>query len=478
MAWWNGVDERQDQQNAINAKFDYDNEMYSWQRAKDWSTYYNTLEAQYVQQLNEETTNKYKDNLAFTNWQDKENMRLYSYAKEAEAYNASVVSYYEQLDFNNIAEELTLNDTARAYQDQLISIGFQNKDLINKYLEGGESAALETKGLTDKVKQAKAVEQLQIKETSINREFDLLNDALDKVGLRDGMAATKADAAFKMQGMRTENVQKVGQQKALGQAGRSAEKAIQAILANHGNAQMALMNSISSADAKYNVDLQKLSAALANKTKLTNLQYSNIANQLNTSITDTSRAQEGVGMKFGQLKKQTDYGRVQLQQSMISAGEQNEADKQRIGMDKYQADINASASLKSVPKAPPQQKLPLLIPDTVYNKPVEPIDKPLPVYGVNTVHGPNLLDTIGQFAISAGAAAISDIELKENIKEVGTSPRGFTLYEFNYIDEPNQRYRGVMAQDLLKQLPQAVSEGDNGYLQVDYNMTDVVFQKV
>ena len=80
MAWWNGVDERQDNQNVINQKFDYDNEMYSWQRAKDWSTYYNTLEAQYVQQLNEETTNKYKDNLAFSNWQDKENMRLYSYA--------------------------------------------------------------------------------------------------------------------------------------------------------------------------------------------------------------------------------------------------------------------------------------------------------------------------------------------------------------------------------------------------------------
>ena len=400
MSWWNGVDERQDNQDAINAKFGYDNEMYSWQKAKDWSTYYNTLEAQYVQQLNEESTNKYKNQLAFSNWQDKENMRLYSYAKEAEAYNASVTSYYEQLDFNNIAEELTLNDTARAYQDQLISIGFQNKDLLNKYLEGGESAALETKGLTDKVKQAKAVEQLQIKETGINREFDLINDALDKVGLRDGMAATKADAAFKMQGMRTENIQKVGQQKALGQVGRSAEKSIQAILANHGNAQMALMNSISSADAKYNVDLQKLAAALANKTKLTNLQYSNIANQLTTSVTDTTRAQEGVGMKFGQLKKQTDYGRIQLQQSMISAGEQNLADKQRIGMDKYQADINASASLKSVPKAPPQQKLPLMIPDTVYNKPVEPLEKPLPVRQVNTVHGPNVLDTAVQFGMS------------------------------------------------------------------------------
>jgi len=407
MAWWNGVDERQDNQNVINQNFDYDNEMYSWQRAKDWSTYYNTLEAQYVQQLNEETTNKYKDNLAFSNWQDKENMRLYSYAKEAEAYNASVVSYYEQLDFNNIAEELTLNDTARAYQDQLIAIGFQNKDLLNKYLEGGESAALETKGLTDKVKQAQAVEKLQIRETGINREFDLINDALDKVGLRDGMAATKADAAFKMQGMRTENVQKVGQQKALGQAGRSAEKAIQAILANHGNAQMALMESVSSAKAKYNLDLDKLSAALANKTKLTNLQYSNIANQLSTSQQDAGRAQEGVGMKFGQLKKQTDYGRVQLQQSMISAGEQNEADKQRIGMDKYQADINASASLKSVPKAPPQQKLPLMIPDTVYNKVLEPVKPPLPVRGINTVHDTSFGDTLVQLGMAAAGAGIT-----------------------------------------------------------------------
>ena len=406
MAWWNGVDERQDNQNVINQKFDYDNEMYSWQRAKDWSTYYNTLEAQYVQQLNEETTNKYKNNLAFSQWQDKENMRLYSYAKEAEAYNASVGSYYEQLDFNNIAEELTLNDTARAYQDQLISIGFQNKDLLNKYLEGGESAALETKGLTDKVKQAQAVEKLQIRETGINREFDLINDALDKVGLRDGMAATKADAAFKMQGMRTENVQKVGQQKALGQAGRSAEKAIQAILANHGNAQMALMESVSSAKSKYNLDLDKLSAALANKTKLTNLQYSNIANQLTTAQQDAGRAQEGIGMKFGQLKQQTDYGRVQLQQSMISAGEQNEADKQRIGMDKYQADINASASLKSVPTAPPQQKLPLMIPDTVYNKVLEPVKPPLPVRGINTVHDTSFGDTLVNIGLKVGGAML------------------------------------------------------------------------
>ena len=62
--FFNGVDPRQENQNVINAKFDYDNEMYSWQRAKDWSSYYNTLESQYIQQLNEESTNKYKNQLA------------------------------------------------------------------------------------------------------------------------------------------------------------------------------------------------------------------------------------------------------------------------------------------------------------------------------------------------------------------------------------------------------------------------------
>ena len=475
-----GPDPRQDQQDAINQKFGADNEMYSWQRAQDWSTYYNTLEAQYVAQLNEEALNNYKNQLAINNWQDKENMRLYSYAKEAEAYNASVDAYYEQLDFNNIAEELTLNDTARAYQDQLISTAFQNSDLIRKYIQGQGEIKEKFQNVSASIDQAKAVEKLQIREVGINREFDLINDSLNKAGLRDGMAATKAETAFKIQGMRTENVQKTGQQKNLGQVGRSAEKSMQAILATHGNAQMALMESLSSAESKYALDLRKLNEELKNKTKLTNLQYANIANQLGEKVDEASRTTSMLFREQANLTSDKKASQEQLQQSLISAGEQNEADKQRIRMDKYQADINASSSLRDKPKAPPAQTMPLMIPDTVYQKASKPVDKPLPKRGVNTVHDTGFRDTMTSLATTALSAWImsSDIELKENIEEVGTSPKGFTIYEFNYIDEPDQRYRGVMAQDLLKQLPQAVSEGDNGFLQVNYNMTDVVFKKV
>ena len=405
-----GRDTRQDNQNNINLKFEQDNEQYSFDRATDWVTYYNTLEKQYVDDLNRTAMNAYKEQLAFNNWQDKENMRLYSYAKEVEAYNASVESYYEQLDFNDIAEELTIADTERAYQDKLLSIGFQNEELLTKYYEGGEELALETRGLTQGLKEARTKSALQIKEVGVNREMDLLNDALDKAGLRDGMAATKADAAFKVQGMRSELLQKEGQIRNMGQVGRSAEKAMQAVLANHGNAQMALYNSVANAESKYSLDLKKLAGALKNKTEMSQLQLDNITNALVNAETQIAMSEEGTGLKFSSLQSSTQSGQRQLKQSLISAGEQNLADRNKIGMDKYQADVKAAGALKSRPSAPPQQKLPLLLPDTVYQKPMKPIDKPLPVRGLNNVHNTTFKDIImgvGSSIISAGAGGES-----------------------------------------------------------------------
>ena len=406
-----GRDTRQDNQNNINLKFEQDNEQWSFDRATDWVTYYNTLEKQYVADLNGKAMNAYKEQLAFNNWQDKENMRLYSYAKEAEAYNASVEAYYEQLDFNDIAEELTIADTERAYQDKLLSIGFQNEELLTKYYEGGKELALETRGLTQGLKEARKTSKLQIKEVGVNREMDLLNDALDKAGLRDGMAATKADAAFKVQGMRSELLQKEGQIRNLGQVGRSAEKAIQAVLANHGNAQMALYNSVANAESKYSLDLQKLAGALKNKTEMSQLQLDNITNALVNAEAQIGMSEEGTGLKFSSLQSGTQSGQRQLKQSLISAGEQNLADRNKIGMDKYQADVKAAGALKSRPSAPPQQKLPLLLPDTVYQKPMKPIDKPLPVRGLNNVHNTGFKDIImgaGSSLMSAGIGAALD----------------------------------------------------------------------
>jgi hypothetical protein len=76
-----------------------------------------------------------------------------------------------------------------------------------------------------------------------------------------------------------------------------------------------------------------------------------------------------------------------------------------------------------------------------------------------------------------GAGAMrSDIQLKENITYINTSPEGHSIYEWNYKGEPeSRRYQGVMAQELLETVPHAVVIMDDGYLGVKYDEIDVEF---
>ena len=77
-------------------------------------------------------------------------------------------------------------------------------------------------------------------------------------------------------------------------------------------------------------------------------------------------------------------------------------------------------------------------------------------------------------AVTAGGGSIgektsSDIRLKTDIEKVGVAANGLPIYTFRYIGG-DAVYRGVMAQDVLKVLPEAVSIMPNGYLAVRYDM--------
>ena len=108
-----------------------------------------------------------------------------------------------------------------------------------------------------------------------------------------------------------------------------------------------------------------------------------------------------------------------------------------------------------------------------------------PEYGAPVMMPPR--DSMGQMfnSISMGlgmASSIiglfppSDIRLKENIEEIGKSPEGHKIYEFNYIGNKT-RYRGAMAQDVVKINPMAVGIRNN-YLTVDYSKIDVDMEVV
>lgn len=73
-------------------------------------------------------------------------------------------------------------------------------------------------------------------------------------------------------------------------------------------------------------------------------------------------------------------------------------------------------------------------------------------------------------AASAGAmAAFSDIRLKENITAVGKLDNGLTVYLFNFKGS-NTPQIGLIAQEVIKQKPEAVVEDSDGYLLVRYDI--------
>jgi len=99
-----------------------------------------------------------------------------------------------------------------------------------------------------------------------------------------------------------------------------------------------------------------------------------------------------------------------------------------------------------------------------------------PEFGVSVMDPGKDTGAMMMGALSTGLSiasifASSDIRMKEDIKQVGISPDGHKIYEFNYIGKPT-RYRGVMAQDVVKIDPMAVGIRD-GYLSVNYGKIDV-----
>jgi len=82
----------------------------------------------------------------------------------------------------------------------------------------------------------------------------------------------------------------------------------------------------------------------------------------------------------------------------------------------------------------------------------------------------------GLGGLAAGGAklwALSDRRLKENIVLVGVhDATGLPLYEFSYLNSA-ARYRGVMADDVVKVMPEAVRREESGFDSVNYALLGI-----
>lgn len=84
-------------------------------------------------------------------------------------------------------------------------------------------------------------------------------------------------------------------------------------------------------------------------------------------------------------------------------------------------------------------------------------------------------DVLGTAAQLAGMYFMSDESLKENIEPIGKSENGHNVYTWDWNDKAkelgvNDPTTGVLAQEVMKYMPEAVSKHANGYYMVNYGV--------
>ena len=226
----------------------------------------------------------------------------------------------------------------------------------------------------------------------------------------------------------------------------------------------------------YNQSKVQFEKAYSNIHQGLNASYSRAQTKLNQIKEKTWSENSGALMKFMQNSKFGDLlasgrsGRSIARMGVLEAGALGRfyAQKQK-NLTNAQFAFTEGTKLSRQRAANAQEKE---FAKVAFN-PSEDVAPPAPV--MQNVGMALLGDAIG-LAGTIGSFYGSDSRLKKNIKKIGQSIDGYNIYKFEYLDD-DKEWIGVLAEEVFKKKPSAVTYGDNGYLAVDYHQIDVAFRE-
>ena len=179
-----------------------------------------------------------------------------------------------------------------------------------------------------------------------------------------------------------------------------------------------------------------------------------------------------IGSARQALAQRQTAGSAMAQQQQAAAGVLQNIAGQQLAAGGQLSQLG-QAGLTGAQTAAGQQLTASMAPQALYNQYASVL------FGTPSAsYNPNFAGTQGGTTNTSGSKSgidisglLSDSRAKENIKFVATE-HGHKMYEFNYKGK-SERYRGVMAQDVMAYAPEAVSVREDGYLQVNYHMLGV-----
>ena len=323
---------------------------FNFEEAEDAYKY--ALEDISIAEWNFQQTKKHRDAQALRDWIDKDTMRMFDYNQQVKAYNASVESYGVQLEFNDIAADLTTAAAQRAQQDKLTLMGYQFEDI----------QIAKTKAERDiGVKRRLNVQDLKSGKRSL---------ASSKDKLKAGAKARTAEMNAKLEQQRIQGFVQEGKVLAQGRAGSSAVRAAFAARQASRRLEDAIMDAMGRAEQTTGLDLVSINQKLEALGDKIDLQDETLINELwDTRIN-------------------VEYNEAQLKDQLKSQNLAFEAAEQKRKLDKYGEDLRAREAIAPEPVLAPKISKPLELPEPQLQKPRKPRKGPRPIKGAAvTGHG-------------------------------------------------------------------------------------------
>lgn len=397
-----------------------------------------------IQRANIEQNLAYQEETANQNWRYQMQIQAFDYNNQMRAYNQSLQTGLQQVNYNNLAYDFALQDTARWEQEQNIALDFEDKstmlefhyaqrgqalNLLQAQMERqqvGEVAQLKRLQAQMERQQVGEVAQLKLEEAYIQRQQvgevaqlkqqqaymeNVVNPRqmaeLETRQAEVNLQQIGAAAQLQQQQAYVDGLKQMGQAKAKGATGISAEKAAQAAIAETGARTASIIQEVINGQQNYaltseaidqNLKKGRREYGLAKKAIGQELiagerQFSLAKKEIGQELTAGERrfllanqavgqelkagersfllANQAIALKLEQLNDQFYLDKAQLAASRVSLKNQVAATNYQAALSKRQADLNALANIMLEPIIPPAIPQPLALPRPELQDPLE-----------------------------------------------------------------------------------------------------------
>ena len=345
MGWFNNgeqagkkADKRYDKQVEIAYKNAKDQRKYA--KESQELAYNDAVLGKTIQERNLNQQMLWQESTAMRGWDHEVQQREAEFNSQVAAFNKSERLFGAQVDLNEYARSMADTSAAAVQSERLTAVGFEGMK--------ADLALSQTKvDINQKRESLKLGRTKQRSDISLQKQTASLQQQ-----------QRRAEAAFGSEKQLVELMQAAGRAGAKGQAGRTADKNIQAIMATGGRAQAQLADQITRGDSAYNLTMMGLDQSLiygAEEHKLaqskltTTGAYADLAYGLGVKERDASK--DSIRSAYGRALKKSEF-------------------------DEYGANLAADAKRMAEPGFAPLPPKPLELPRAILMDPMLPMELP------------------------------------------------------------------------------------------------------